>query len=468
MRYSFGTYILNTHKKIITLKENDQLVTNNERMIDALILMLDVYPETVSKSEFIDKLWPNSSVTEWALSRLIADIRQLFSNQDPESAIIKTVHGKGFRLGVQVGVLPEENTTESDNHTQKNDIRKTVISTDKKIKIIALLVFTITIIVAIVLYTHNQNDSWKSTEQLASTSDYEAPDKGWWSNIDNSIQYKNGHIILSPTETQQKFSFIFDKPTFIQNATLYITLKADSTFVNSHSVVQPFAQVIGRGNWMGEWHCPKVEAAELSEEYITISCVINSPSEFWKQEKNESSQFGLIVTGDNIQGNIEIKSAKIHFPINVNLDHEWKKPAVYDRGVKYFPTTTNDGMSRSFIGPVDLREKTLIFTLQPDKEFIQSGASIQPFLYKVNEHNGMWNCLIDNKQLRSSGFSFECPMLENKDIYLFGEDDYLIIGVQPFGDNILGEIKIIGISILSKEEMKMRNNSQHIKLIKDS
>src|SRR5690606_37768947 len=100
-------YILDSHNRVLLKKSDSSIVSNNDRIIDVLTVLAAKYPQVVSRRNLLEDIWPNKEVTDWALSRVIADIRKLFEDIGEKEQILKTVHGKGFRLTVPVVVLGE-------------------------------------------------------------------------------------------------------------------------------------------------------------------------------------------------------------------------------------------------------------------------------------------------------------------------------------------------------------------------
>ncbi len=102
MLYSFDTFQLDTIST--KLYKNSKLICDDEKIIRVLHILCDKYPEVADKQLIIDKIWPEQVVTEWSLSRLISDTRQLLGDNGKDQSHIKTVRGRGFRLNTHVEV----------------------------------------------------------------------------------------------------------------------------------------------------------------------------------------------------------------------------------------------------------------------------------------------------------------------------------------------------------------------------
>ena len=93
MRYKLDKLILNSHEMTLHEVSSNQLISCDEKTINALTLLVAHYPDAVPKEAFIQTLWPNQVVSEWSLTRFISDLRKTIG---PDHHI-KTVHGRGYR-----------------------------------------------------------------------------------------------------------------------------------------------------------------------------------------------------------------------------------------------------------------------------------------------------------------------------------------------------------------------------------
>lgn len=106
MRYQFGDFHLNTDTR--QLMREEQLVCDDEKIIILLEQLCVVYPELVTKQTLMEVLWPDQVVSDWSLSRLISDTRQLLEDSGKEQSYIKTLRGRGFRLNKTVEVIDDK------------------------------------------------------------------------------------------------------------------------------------------------------------------------------------------------------------------------------------------------------------------------------------------------------------------------------------------------------------------------
>lgn len=61
-------------------------------------LLIKHYPEILSTEQILREIWSRTVVSNWSVSRLIADTRAFFKAHDYHIAMIQTVRGKGYRI----------------------------------------------------------------------------------------------------------------------------------------------------------------------------------------------------------------------------------------------------------------------------------------------------------------------------------------------------------------------------------
>jgi DNA-binding winged helix-turn-helix (wHTH) protein/Tfp pilus assembly protein PilF len=71
-------------------------VALDHRPAELLLMLLARAGETVPKGEILDRLWPDRMVTEASLTKCVRQLRLALGDDD--HALIRTVHGQGFRL----------------------------------------------------------------------------------------------------------------------------------------------------------------------------------------------------------------------------------------------------------------------------------------------------------------------------------------------------------------------------------
>ncbi|KXI28288.1 winged helix-turn-helix domain-containing protein [Paraglaciecola hydrolytica] len=96
MIYQFDHFTLDTTQFRLTI--NGSLANDDIRIIRLLALIIQTSPNTCSKSTIREYIWPNTVVSDWSVSRLMADTRKLFKHYGYIGPLIQTVHGQGYRL----------------------------------------------------------------------------------------------------------------------------------------------------------------------------------------------------------------------------------------------------------------------------------------------------------------------------------------------------------------------------------
>lgn len=94
------------------LRRRDQILPLSRKTFDLLLYLIDHADRVVSKEELLRALWPNSFVEESNLTQHIFLLRKALSRQAPETKIIETVPGRGYRLAVPVTIQAEASQQE--------------------------------------------------------------------------------------------------------------------------------------------------------------------------------------------------------------------------------------------------------------------------------------------------------------------------------------------------------------------
>lgn len=118
------------------LKINSTLVDIDDRAFVVFELLIKAYPNTCSKQQLLDAAWPDTVVSEWSLPKLISDTRKIFIKAGYDGPIMQTIHGKGYRLPVELAKqlerpeaeLPEASTSLTQQVNWKPSISLLVIS----------------------------------------------------------------------------------------------------------------------------------------------------------------------------------------------------------------------------------------------------------------------------------------------------------------------------------------------------
>ena len=113
MIYKFSCFEINSHNK--QLRMSDNLIVADERISGLLIELITHYPSHCSKSALLAALWPDTIVSDWSISKLVSEARNLFRHHNYEGEVIQTLHGRGYRLARDLGnqILKSENSSAS-------------------------------------------------------------------------------------------------------------------------------------------------------------------------------------------------------------------------------------------------------------------------------------------------------------------------------------------------------------------
>ena len=94
--YIFGDCVLDADRR--DLKVAGESVTTQPKAFELLLYLVRNRHRAVDKDELQDQLWPRSIVTETALTRCVMKARRAVNDDADRQAIIKTVHGHGYRF----------------------------------------------------------------------------------------------------------------------------------------------------------------------------------------------------------------------------------------------------------------------------------------------------------------------------------------------------------------------------------
>jgi predicted ATPase/DNA-binding winged helix-turn-helix (wHTH) protein len=100
MRLLFERFELDTERR--TLRVDGREVEVEPRVLDVMAYLVEHSDRVVSKEEFFDELWGDRFVSESALSTAVKHARRVLGDSGAEQRIIRTVHGRGFRLVADV------------------------------------------------------------------------------------------------------------------------------------------------------------------------------------------------------------------------------------------------------------------------------------------------------------------------------------------------------------------------------
>ncbi len=104
-RYRFDDCVLDADRRELT--NAGEPVTTQPKAFELLLYLVRNRHRAVGKDELQDALWPRSIVTETALTRCVMKARRAVGDDAEKQAVIKTVHGHGYRFVAEIDDAPE-------------------------------------------------------------------------------------------------------------------------------------------------------------------------------------------------------------------------------------------------------------------------------------------------------------------------------------------------------------------------
>ena len=100
MAFEFGECVLDPVARRLTRQGTPVPVTL--KAFDVLVLLITNRPRAVSKAEILDRVWPNTFVSDASLARTITEIRKAIGESGPFGSAIRTVHAFGYAFAAEV------------------------------------------------------------------------------------------------------------------------------------------------------------------------------------------------------------------------------------------------------------------------------------------------------------------------------------------------------------------------------
>src|SRR5215475_8532423 len=104
MLYYFYNYTLDEARR--ELRRTGQLVSVEPKVFQVLLYLLEHRDRVVSKEELLEQCWPETFVSEAALTRCLTKLRKVVQAERTAPPVIKTLHGQGYRFVADVTLLP--------------------------------------------------------------------------------------------------------------------------------------------------------------------------------------------------------------------------------------------------------------------------------------------------------------------------------------------------------------------------
>jgi len=100
MIYAFEDFELDTDA--VELRSGGAAIALQPQVFDLLYLLVENHDRLVSRDEIVEKVWQGRAISETAISSRIKALRQSLGDDGSEQRIIRTLHGRGFRLIAEV------------------------------------------------------------------------------------------------------------------------------------------------------------------------------------------------------------------------------------------------------------------------------------------------------------------------------------------------------------------------------
>jgi DNA-binding response OmpR family regulator len=106
MLYRFGPYDLDTQR--CELRCAGQQVATEPKVFAVLLYLLEHRDRVITKEELLEHCWPQTYVSEAALTRCLAKLRKIVQPEHTGQPIVKTVYGRGYCVVAPVSVSSQE------------------------------------------------------------------------------------------------------------------------------------------------------------------------------------------------------------------------------------------------------------------------------------------------------------------------------------------------------------------------
>src|SRR5215471_20830298 len=110
MLYCFYNYTLDEARRELRCKE--QFVAVEPKVFQVLLYLLQHRDRVVSKEELLEQCWPETFVSEAALTRCLTKLRKAVQADRTALPVIKTLHGHGYRFVAEVTLVPPASSLE--------------------------------------------------------------------------------------------------------------------------------------------------------------------------------------------------------------------------------------------------------------------------------------------------------------------------------------------------------------------
>jgi DNA-binding response OmpR family regulator len=106
MLYRFADYELDTQRR--ELRRAGQPVAIEPKVFEVLLYLLQHRERVVTKDELLAHCWPGTFVSDAALSRCLAKVRQAVQPDQAAPPVIKTVYGQGYCCIASIATVEQQ------------------------------------------------------------------------------------------------------------------------------------------------------------------------------------------------------------------------------------------------------------------------------------------------------------------------------------------------------------------------
>src|SRR6266567_4997927 len=105
MVYHFHDYTLDSASREV--RHGAHRLALEPKVFQVLLYLLEHRDRMVPKAELLEQCWPETFVSESALTRCLARLRKALQPMSTAPPVIKTLHRQGYRFVAEVSVVAE-------------------------------------------------------------------------------------------------------------------------------------------------------------------------------------------------------------------------------------------------------------------------------------------------------------------------------------------------------------------------
>lgn len=102
MRFRFSDCVLDADR--FELMRSGRPVAVQPKVLELLLFLVRNHERAVTKRELLDAVWPDTATGETSLTRAVSFARAAVGERERDARVIRTVRGRGYRVGVPVVV----------------------------------------------------------------------------------------------------------------------------------------------------------------------------------------------------------------------------------------------------------------------------------------------------------------------------------------------------------------------------